>query len=223
MATTSTSTAAAAVEPVFTEPERLALAGFLAGYTGLTREAYALDLRQYANWCQQQHLRLFQARRAGQADEPQVTERDFEAAPEPPIGTPIEVICAPLRVCSASAWNRLNDLVALDARWRGPGRSLFGAVQGLAAGPCGAVQPFRRYPGRPGLILLSVQAGRLRTHRSVLLTRSGRWGLLAYPAGWSRWVSAVWRRPAPGVRTAWARARRDPARMMSFLARVTPV
>jgi integrase/recombinase XerD len=64
MATTSTSTAVATVEPVFTEPERLALAGFLAGYTGLTREAYALDLRQYANWCQQRHLRLFQARRA---------------------------------------------------------------------------------------------------------------------------------------------------------------
>jgi integrase/recombinase XerD len=46
MATTSTSTAVIAVEPVFTEPERLALAGFLAGYIGLTREAYALDLRQ---------------------------------------------------------------------------------------------------------------------------------------------------------------------------------
>ena len=49
---------------MFTEPERLALAGFLAGYTGLTREAYALDLRQYASWCQQRHIRLFQARRA---------------------------------------------------------------------------------------------------------------------------------------------------------------
>jgi hypothetical protein len=64
MATTSTSTTVAAVEPVFTEPERLALAGFLAGYTGLTREAYALDLRQYASWCHQRQLRLFQARRA---------------------------------------------------------------------------------------------------------------------------------------------------------------
>jgi integrase/recombinase XerD len=63
LATTSTSTAVATVEPVFTQPERLALAGFLAGYTGLTREAYALDLRQYASWCQQHHLRLFQARR----------------------------------------------------------------------------------------------------------------------------------------------------------------
>jgi len=65
MATMFTSAAVAAVEPVFTEPERLALAGFLAGYTGLTREAYALDLRQYASWCQQHHIRLFQARRSG--------------------------------------------------------------------------------------------------------------------------------------------------------------
>jgi hypothetical protein len=36
---TSTSATAAAVEPLFTEPERLALPGFLAGYTRLTREA----------------------------------------------------------------------------------------------------------------------------------------------------------------------------------------
>jgi integrase/recombinase XerD len=64
MATTSTSTAIVPVQPVFTTAERLALAGFLAGYTGLTREAYALDLRQYANWCQLRDLRLFQARRA---------------------------------------------------------------------------------------------------------------------------------------------------------------
>jgi site-specific recombinase XerD len=49
---------------VFSAPEQPALAGFLAGYTGLTREAYALDLRQYANWCQLRHLWLFQARRA---------------------------------------------------------------------------------------------------------------------------------------------------------------
>jgi integrase/recombinase XerD len=64
LAITSTSTAVAVAGSVFTEPERLALAGFLAGYTGLTREAYALDLRQFAGWCQQHHIRLFQARRA---------------------------------------------------------------------------------------------------------------------------------------------------------------
>ena len=51
MVTMSTSTAIATAQPVFTSQERLALAGFLAGYTGLTREAYALDLRQYASWC----------------------------------------------------------------------------------------------------------------------------------------------------------------------------
>ena len=62
--TSSLSNAIAVAEPVFTHQERLALAGFLAGYTGLTRDAYALDLRQYANWCQQRNVRLCQARRA---------------------------------------------------------------------------------------------------------------------------------------------------------------
>ena len=47
-----------------------------------------------------------------------------------------------------------------------------------------------------------------------------RAGAAALADGWSRWVSAVWRRPAPGVRTAWASARRDPTRTMSCLARV---
>src|SRR3954471_13444840 len=41
------------VEPLFTQAERIALAGFLAGYTGLTRDAYALDLRMFTAWCQQ--------------------------------------------------------------------------------------------------------------------------------------------------------------------------
>jgi len=52
------------VTPVFINTERLALAGFLAGYSGLTRQAYELDLRQYATWCQQHQIRLFAARRA---------------------------------------------------------------------------------------------------------------------------------------------------------------
>jgi integrase/recombinase XerD len=63
-ATSSPSTVIAVAESVFANAERLALAGFLAGYTGLTRDAYALDLRQYASWCQQHHVRLFDARRA---------------------------------------------------------------------------------------------------------------------------------------------------------------
>jgi hypothetical protein len=42
--TTSMSPSAvlAVIEPAFSEAEKLALAGFLAGYSGMTREAYAL-------------------------------------------------------------------------------------------------------------------------------------------------------------------------------------
>ena len=47
MATTIPSTALTPAAPVFSNTERLALAGFLAGYSGLARQAYELDLRQY--------------------------------------------------------------------------------------------------------------------------------------------------------------------------------
>jgi hypothetical protein len=49
MTTTTPPAALMPVEPVFTNTERLSLAGFLAGYSGLTRDAYALDLRQYTS------------------------------------------------------------------------------------------------------------------------------------------------------------------------------
>ena len=62
MTTTPTSTAIALAVPVFSNAERLALAGFLAGHTGGLRSGP----RQYASWCQQPHLRLFQAPRATQ-------------------------------------------------------------------------------------------------------------------------------------------------------------
>jgi integrase/recombinase XerD len=51
------------VEPSFTVEEQQALAGFLSGYRGLTHDAYALDLRQFASWCCDHHLGLFAARR----------------------------------------------------------------------------------------------------------------------------------------------------------------
>ena len=49
---------------MFSDAERVALGGYLAGYSGLTREASALDLRQFAAWCEEHNLRLFEARRA---------------------------------------------------------------------------------------------------------------------------------------------------------------
>ena len=51
------------VEPCFTPQEQQALAGFLSGYRGLTRDAYALDLRQFVSWCAERDLPLFSVRR----------------------------------------------------------------------------------------------------------------------------------------------------------------
>ena len=64
MTTAAPPTALATIQPAFTNAERLALAGFLAGYRGLTREAYTLDLRQFTAWCQARSLNLFAVRRA---------------------------------------------------------------------------------------------------------------------------------------------------------------
>ena len=58
MTTTPASAALVPAAPVFSEPARLALAGFLAGYSGLTRDAYALDLRQFAAWCARHQKQL---------------------------------------------------------------------------------------------------------------------------------------------------------------------
>ena len=65
MTTAAPSTALATIQPAFTDPERLALAGYLAGYRGLTRDAYDLDLRQFATWCRARRMGLFAVRRAG--------------------------------------------------------------------------------------------------------------------------------------------------------------
>jgi integrase/recombinase XerD len=62
--TATTTTTLVPIQPAFSDAERLALAGFLAGYRGLTREAYALDLRQFATWCRSRSLNLFAVRRA---------------------------------------------------------------------------------------------------------------------------------------------------------------
>jgi site-specific recombinase XerD len=59
-----TTTSVVLRQEVFTTEEEVALVGFLAGYSGLTREAYQLDLRQYVAWCAEHHVRLFCARRA---------------------------------------------------------------------------------------------------------------------------------------------------------------
>jgi integrase len=64
----STSTTLTTRNELFSTNEQLALAGFLAGYSGLTRDAYTLDLRQYVAWCTEHRLAVFGARRADIGD-----------------------------------------------------------------------------------------------------------------------------------------------------------
>src|SRR4051794_41367669 len=60
----ATSTTVVPFDPVFADPERLALAGFLAGYSEQTRDAYGLDLRQFLAFCHEHGLELLKVRRA---------------------------------------------------------------------------------------------------------------------------------------------------------------
>ena len=59
MTSTIPSTSVVVADPVFSDAEQFALAGFLAGYRGVTRDAYSLDLRQFVAWCDQHDVALF--------------------------------------------------------------------------------------------------------------------------------------------------------------------
>ena len=61
---THSTTLSVVTADVFTEIELRTLAGFLGGYSGLTRDAYALDLRQFAQWCHDRHTGLFSVTRS---------------------------------------------------------------------------------------------------------------------------------------------------------------
>jgi integrase/recombinase XerD len=60
----STTTEILFVEDPSVAAERIAVAGFLAGYTGSTRRSYGTDLRLFAAWCREGGLTLFTVRRA---------------------------------------------------------------------------------------------------------------------------------------------------------------
>ncbi len=50
-------------DPRDTSPEVRTIAGFLAGYSGRTREAYTLDLRMFYRWSEKHQLTLFEITR----------------------------------------------------------------------------------------------------------------------------------------------------------------
>jgi hypothetical protein len=123
MTAAAPSTPLATIQPAFTDPERLALAGFLAGYRGLTREAYALDLRQFTSWCRTRSLALFAVRRA----DIQGFARDLEAkgralAPRSPGGY------APSPSSTSTPWRKTS--------WITSGRACPAAAGGLRVSRC---------------------------------------------------------------------------------------
>src|SRR3954453_2729235 len=61
--TTSSSTELIAPSPPLFDDARVAVAGFLARYSGGTRVAYASDLRMWLTWCSQLGLGVFNAQR----------------------------------------------------------------------------------------------------------------------------------------------------------------
>ncbi|MDP9440672.1 MAG: hypothetical protein M3P34_00500 [Actinomycetota bacterium] len=50
-------------DPIETSEEVKVAAGFLGGFSGQTREAYTLRLRQFVSWCERLHLALLEVGR----------------------------------------------------------------------------------------------------------------------------------------------------------------
>jgi hypothetical protein len=84
----STSTALATRDQLFSTNEQLALAGFLGGYSDLTREAYTLDLRQYVAWCTEHRVAVFSARRRLMTERCPVTGKATCSTAEAPVSSP---------------------------------------------------------------------------------------------------------------------------------------
>jgi integrase/recombinase XerD len=99
------STALATIQPAFTDAERLALAGFLAGYRGLTREACTLDLRQFTAWCRARSLPLFSVRRVTSRPSPGSWKRADVPAPR-----------VTRRLCTIVFWDWPRDTEIVMAR-----------------------------------------------------------------------------------------------------------
>jgi integrase/recombinase XerD len=93
---------------VFSDAERVALAGFLAGYRGQTREAYALDLRQFTTWCWDRSLPPFAVRRA----DIELSPATWKTAAGPGLMSLLVTTCSLHRYDRLSAVEVLEDSAA---------------------------------------------------------------------------------------------------------------
>ena len=148
MSIAAPSTALATIQPAFTDPERLALAGFLAGYRGLTREAYALDLRQFTTWCRVRSLNLFAVRRAGIEG----FARDLEAGDVP--APPSPAGCAPSPGSTATLPEKNSPGIPGPPTSGGPAWTTSRTPPPWTAtsrAPCWWPPGLAARPGRPGM------------------------------------------------------------------------
>ena len=170
--------------------------GILAGYSGLTRQAYELDLRQFASWCQQHQLHLFAARRA----DIEFFARDLEAR-----GRARATITR--RLCTVAGFYRyaveeelLDHSPAAHVRW--PRLDYESHATGLDRNELGA-------------LLVAAGLGRPAEHALIPCWRSTGCGSPKPPAPTSRpWVSsaatAPWSSPAKAERWSSSRSPRAP-------------
>ena len=148
-------TTAVAVRPVlFTPEEELGLVGFLAGYSGLTRDAYAVDLRQYVAWCTERNLALFGARRS----DIETFSRHLES-----LGRARATIAR--RLCTIAAFYRYAEEEGLITTARGARPTAETRLR---------VQRHRLGPQRVGAILVVAGLAGARDHGLIsLLTLNG--------------------------------------------------
>jgi integrase/recombinase XerD len=99
-AAATASTSLVPVQPVFTDAERLARAGYLAGYRGVTREAYTLDLQQFSGWCRGRSLPLFSSAARASRPSPAISKLKAGPAPPSPAG------CPPSPGSTSTLWRR---------------------------------------------------------------------------------------------------------------------
>jgi hypothetical protein len=146
--TTTSSTAVVVYDPGLVDPQHVALAGFLGGYRGLTRDAYALDLRQFVAF---RDLGLFEVRRS----DIETFGRELEPAL-------VSWACGQRQAHPATFWDGVGDdlssqhIMAAGGMRERPNRTVSKTVVSIGH------RGFKSHSLRPG-VLPEVRPPRLRS------------------------------------------------------------
>jgi hypothetical protein len=154
------STSVVVYDSAFADAEKLALAGFLAGYRGSTRDAYALALRQFVSWCADHRLALFSVRRADIESYARALEQRGRAR-----------ATVARRLCTVAGFYRYAEeegLLALSPAVHVCRPRLADAFWAVALGPEGGwVAALARTPPAPDIEKLSPAAAPIAVCRTV--------------------------------------------------------